>query len=162
MLRKKKSDDGLEKQKEILRKLIGAALSDLIAFVGSTKEPFIIGGQYKNDKLIEAFKLWLYNRKFSIDDVNREPLKSWLNLCQRGMFTGPKGFVEPPPEKEEAKPPVQFQPDESSPPLDENDPDPGYFNGDEWKPKEKRKKNWTEEGEDWKDGFNEDEGFQPT
>jgi len=165
-----------ETSKEALRKIIASALADLISYIGSTKAPIVIGGQYSNERLITVFKDWMAERQFSITGAP-ETAKNWITMCNEGMFVG-SGVIEapaPPPappttphvdevEPDEVEPdevePDEVEPDEVEP--DEVEPDDGYFSADEWKPKKERKRNWQEEGEDWKkEGF-EDDDFQPT
>lgn len=160
-----------QQAKEAIRKLIASALCDLIAYMGSVKDPFIVGGQYPNDKLIEVFHKWLFSKKFDIKGVD-ETAKTWFKMYQQNMFAGSRKFVTPPEPPEPPEPSKLSEPSEPSepppgtlPPMPpalpqtkDDIPDDGYFNDDEWKPKEDRKKRWTEEGEDWKKG--KDDEFQ--
>ena len=151
-----------ETSKEALRKIIASALADLISYMGSVKNPIVIGAQYSNDRLITAFKEWMHERKFSITGAP-ETAKNWITMCNEGMFVGPDGPVAPPlAEAPETPPPIQAHPPSPTPHVDEPASEDGYFEADEWKPEDKRKDNWTQEGEDWKkEGF-EDDDFQPT
>jgi len=149
-----------ETSKEALRKIIASALADLISYIGSGKDPIIIGGQYSNERLIAVFKEWMLERKFSIAGAP-ETAKNWITMCNEGMFVGLDGPVAPPlTEAPETPPPTQAHP--PPPHVDEVPPEDGYFEEDEWKPETERKDNWVEEGEDWKkEGYGDDD-FQPT
>jgi len=140
------SSNDFAKKKEATRKLIGAALCDLIAYIGSSKESFVVGGQYPNDKLIKVFREWLNSRRFDISEAT-DLTEVWLNASKQGTFC-PKEGLPPASPKAPKKPrkPLVRPPDEAS------EPDEGYFKEDAWKPEEDRKDNWTDEGEDWKDG----------
>ena len=140
------------KKKEATRKLLGAALCDLIAYIGSSKESFVIGGQYPNDRLINVFRAWLNERRFDIEGAS-DLGKVWLDAGKQGIFC-PKGFVPPAAPKAPKKP---RKPPQAS--VDDNEPDDGYFKEDAWKLEEDRKDNWTQEGEDWKDD-DDDEDLQ--
>jgi hypothetical protein len=133
------------KKKEATRKLLGAALCDLVAYIGSAKESFVIGGQYPNDRLIKVFREWLNERRFDIEGSS-DLGKVWLDAGKQGIFCPKEGLppLTPKAPKKPRKPPV-------SPPVDDSEPDDGYFKEDSWKPEEDRKDHWTDEGEDWKD-----------
>jgi hypothetical protein len=168
----------LQEHKEALRKLIGSALCDFVAYLNSIKDPIIIGGQYSNKKLLAIFRDWLLIKKFEIDGVAEEG-KSWIRMCKTGIFTGPKESVTPPKPADPApttppKPPESSAPTPpvSSPTNDSSPNDDGFYTGDEWKSDGERPKSWTDEGEDWKDdnkkdgdqgkGFDGGNDFQPT
>jgi hypothetical protein len=136
--------DDFTKKKEAMRKLLGAALCDLVAYIGSTKESFVIGGQYPNDRLIKVFREWLNERRFDIEG-SADLGKVWLDAGKQGIFY-PKGFVPPATPKVPKKAPRE----PLQPSTDDSVPEEGYFSEDAWKPEEERKKNWTEEGEDWR------------
>lgn len=151
----------LHEGQEAVRKVIGSALCDFLAYLSSVKDPFITGGQYPNDKLLATFNKWLSNRKFDITGAN-ESTKVWLLMCQQNMFSGDKNFDSPSPTS--PPPPPLPPPPPDSPPSQEDDviPDEGYFNGEGWKSEDEQKERWQDEGEDWKEkGFNDDE-FQPS
>jgi hypothetical protein len=164
-----------ETSKEALRKIIASALADLISYIGSTKNPIVVGAQYSNDRLITVFREWMHERKFTIAGAP-ETAKNWITMCNGGMFVGPDGLTPPSPSETtqapEPPPPTQAHPSPPPPGIgevklppphaDETLPDEGYFSSDEWKPEDKRKDNWVEEGEDWKKEGDCDDGFQPT
>jgi hypothetical protein len=136
--------ENFAKKKEMTRKLLGAALCDLIAYIGSSKESLVVGGQYPNDRLIKVFKEWLNERQFDIEGSS-DLGKVWLDAGKQGIFC-PKGFVPPATPKapkKPRKPPV-------SPPVDDSVPNDGYFKEDEWKPEEDKVDGWEQEGEQWK------------
>jgi hypothetical protein len=137
--------------KEATRKLLGVALCDLIAYIGSVGTPFVIGGQYPNDRLIEAYREWLNKRRFDIEGVS-ESSKIWLEMCAKDMFC-PKGIK--PGQSQPPKKPVIGEVDISGIPTDDI-PNKGYFAEDDWKPENERPKNWEESGEGWKDKDEED------
>jgi hypothetical protein len=168
--------DEFTKKKEATRKLLGAALCDLVAYIGSTKESFVVGGQYTNDRLIKVFREWLNERRFDIEGSS-DLGKVWLDAGKQGIFCPKEGL--PPlapkapkkPRKEPPRPPTddsvpdngcvppgwkdgKFLQEPLRPPVspadDDSEPDDGYFKEDAWKPEEDRKDNWTQEGEDWK------------
>ncbi len=159
------SESEMQEYKESLRKLIGSALCDFIAYLNSIKDPVIVGGQYSNEKLLAIFRDWLLIKKFEINGIT-EGAKGWIRMCQEGVFTGPEGSVTPP------KPAPPAAPASPGPPTNnDSSPDDGFYTGGEWTPDDERPKNWTEEGEDWKGGdqkdgdqgkgFDGDDGFQP-
>lgn len=158
----------LQEQKETLRKLIGASICDLLSYLSSVKDPFIIGGQYKNNKLLDIVAQWSHDRKFSLEDAN-ESTKAWLNTCQQGFYVGPKGVIEKP--KKAQDQPKSFEKlveDEYAKDWKEEFEEDGaentpmdYYNGDDWKPEEEKKDRWQDEGEDWKKGF-DGNGFPTT
>lgn len=168
-----------QQAKEAVRKLVGSALVDLVAYLGTLKDPIIVGGQYPNDKLVAAMRKWLFERKFDIEDIN-ESAKTWLLMCFQGIFSGDKNFVKPPtpPKQTEPLPPPQpplkqteplpplpqSPPHDAPPPPHANDaiPDDGFFKEDGWKPEEDQKERWQDEGEDWKKGGGFDDDFQPS
>jgi len=67
--------------KEGVRRFIAAALCDLISDLSDTPSPIIIGGNYPNDKLIDAFTAWLIKRGIDVADPATE---GWLHSCLRG------------------------------------------------------------------------------
>jgi hypothetical protein len=134
------------KKKEATRKLLGAALCDLVAYIGSSKESFVVGGQYPNDRLIKVFREWLNERRFDIEG-SADLGQVWLDAGKQGIFCPKEGL--PPATPKAPKKPRKEPP---RPPTDDSGPDDGYFKEDAWKPEEERKDNWTQEGEDWKDG----------
>lgn len=139
------------KKKEATRKLLGAALCDLIAYVGSTKESFVVGGQYPNDRLIKVFREWLNERRFDIEG-SADLGQVWLDAGKQGIFC-PKGFAPPAAPKAPEKPlrpPVR-------PPKEDSVPDKGYFKEDAWKPEEDKVDGWEQEGEQWKDNEDDDD-----
>ena len=140
------------KKKEATRKLLGAALCDLVAYIGSSKESFVVGGQYPNDRLIKVFREWLNERRFDIEGSS-DLGKVWLDAGKQGIFCPKEGLppLAPKAPKKPRKPLV-------SPPDDDSEPDDGYFKEDAWKPEEDRKDNWTQEGEDWKGDEGEKDG----
>lgn len=152
---------------EIARKLVGAALCDFVSYLTSMKDPFIVGGQYPKDKLVNVFHEWLFNKQFAIKGAH-ESTNTWNTLCRDGVFC-PDGPVSAPPAKTAPPPPMPLPPMPHTPePLDDL-PEDGHFNGDEWKPESERKERWQDEGEDWKDGDQnnrpegfDDNDFQPT
>lgn len=140
--------------KEATRKLLGAALCDLVAYIGSVEPPFVIGGQYPNDRLIEAYRQWLNKRRFDIEGVSASS-KIWLEMCAKDIFC-PKG-IKPGQSEPPKKPPIgEIRID---PPADDV-PDTGYFKEDDWKPTEDQKENWEDEGEDWRGDEGRKDGDQ--
>jgi hypothetical protein len=137
--------DDFTKKKEATRKLIGAALCDLVSYIGSSKESFVVGGQYPNDRLIKVFREWLYERQFDIEG-SADLGKVWLDAGKRGIFCL-RGGVPPATPKAPKKAPRE----PLQPPTDDSVPDEGYFKEDDWKPEDEREEKWTEEGESWKD-----------
>lgn len=138
------------KKKEATRKLLGAALCDLVAYIGSSKESFVVGGQYPNDRLIKVFREWLNERRFDIEG-SADLGKVWLDAGKQGIFCPKEGLppLAPKAPKKPRKPLV-------SPPNDDSVPDEGYFSEDGWKPEEERESDWTKTGESWK-GDKDDE-----
>ena len=124
-----------DSQAKMLRKLVGAALCDFITYVESIEDPFIVGGQYPNDKFVNAFHAWLLSRKFELEGANKH-VKNWIRLYQQGTFAGPKDSDTSPSENHVDKSPKSPKsPKPSKPPQEENvTPDDGYYNGDDWKP----------------------------
>lgn len=137
--------------KEATRKLLGAALCDLVAYIGSVEPPFVIGGQYPNDRLIEAYREWLNKRRFDIEGVS-ESSKVWLQMCNENVFC-PNGIK--PGQSETPKKPVIGEV-RIDPPADDV-PDKGYFAEDDWKPEEEKVDGWELEGEQWKEGDDEED-----
>jgi hypothetical protein len=142
---------------ENVRKLIGAALCDFVAVLGGTKDPFIVGGQYPKERLVTEFRAWLQDRNFNVAGAT-DVSKKWLNLCDSHSFCGregePRTPIEKPPTPKAKKPPPKPK---AKPPAGMDDEEKGFLNGDDWKPKEDRKDNWQDEGEDWKKGEKDDE-----
>ena len=147
-----------QQAKEAIRKLIASALCDLIAYMGSVKDPFIVGGQYSNDKLIEVFHGWLFSKKFDINGVN-ESTKTWVEMYQQNMLAGSKEFITPPTPKPTSEPPLGPLPPmpPKSSQTEDTVLDDGYYNGEDWKSEENRPKKWTDEGEQWKEGNDDDD-----
>lgn len=77
----------MNESKEKVRKLIAAAFCDFVAYLGKREDPFIVGGQYENKKLIEIFREFLKTRNFSANDIGDEA-KNWLLFCEQNMFGG--------------------------------------------------------------------------
>jgi hypothetical protein len=81
-------DKNLQKQsKEATRKLIGAVLCDFVEYMESIKDPFIVGGQYPNDKIRNVFLKWLDYRNFNIANVS-DSSKLFFKLCEDNVFAG--------------------------------------------------------------------------
>ncbi len=166
-----------EQHKDAMRHVMAAALCDFVAHLGTRENPIVCGGSYKDDKLIASFNKWLNNRKFDISDASLGA-ETWLMLCVQGTFAGEKNFdsepepepepkPEPKPEPEpkpgpepnfEPEPPIAYlsEPELPSTDSEDNIPEEGYFNENDWMPKEYRKKHWAEEGEDWRGEDNEE------
>jgi len=153
-------NDAIDKRQEILRKYVAAALCDFLVYVTSIRDPIIVGGQYPQDKMLEVFNKWCHDRKVNVRGTTAEDSKLWLNSCQEGKMTGPTDMSPPTPNVEETPdikktfPKTKKTPSKNPPlnikPIDTEKK--GYFEGDEWKPKEDRKKRRGNNGEDWKKG----------
>lgn len=150
-----------DKRQEILRKYVAAALCDFFMYATSIRDPIIVGGQYPQDKMLEVFNKWCHDRKVNVRGTTAEDSELWLNSCQEGKMTGSMDMSPPTPDIEETPPnikktfPKTKKTPSKNPPLDIEPTvtkEKGYFEGDEWKPKEDRPKKWTDEGEDWKEG----------
>lgn len=70
---------------EALRKVVAAAVADVITILRLLPDPIIIGGQYPDDKLLRAVAAWAHERNFSLSNPDTE---SWLKACQSGMVSG--------------------------------------------------------------------------
>lgn len=79
--------EGLEGSAEALRRIIGAAMSSLLAHLSNTTDPFIVGGQYPDTKLVEAVKICLKKLNFKMDPDN-PAIEPFLNMCKDGVFEG--------------------------------------------------------------------------
>lgn len=155
----------MEQQKcEKVRKLVAAALCDLIGVLDGVKDPFIVGGQYPRERLLAEFRSWLQDRHFNVAGATGASAQ-WMSLCNMKAFSGledePRSPLDrgPPPEPKPKPPKPGTTGKPPTPPPagdDDEDEDDGYLKGDHWKPKEDRKDNWQDEGEDWKKGKEDD------
>jgi hypothetical protein len=75
-----------------------------------------------------------------------------LDAGKQGIFCPKEGLppLAPKAPKKPRKPPV-------SPPVDDSEPNDGYFKEDAWKPEEERESDWTKSGEQWKDDENDED-----
>jgi hypothetical protein len=135
-----------KQSKDTVKNIISAALCDFIAYLGAIDTPIIVGGQYKDAKLITHFNIWLNGRKFDIADASKGA-DYWLTMCLQGLFAGSKNFDTEPEIESEIEP-------------RDNAPESGYFDEDDWKPTEDKKGPWHKRGENWKKG-KDDEDLSP-
>lgn len=155
-----KEKDVKTKRVEDIRKLIGAALCDFIGVVCGAKDPFIVGGQYSDERLLAEFRAWLQDRNFNVAGAT-DASQKWVNLCDSHIFCGNEGEPrtptpkpEPPTPKAKKPPPKPKTP--KPPPAGMDDEPKGFLNGDDWKADEDKKDKWQDEGEDWKKGSEDD------
>lgn len=132
--------------RESVRRFVAGALCDLIAHLDSLDDPIVVGGRYPKERLIRAFYEWCEERGISVKDPDAT---GWLNACKSGALTAQDGPTRPPEKPKPPEPPAR--PERKEEPED-NVPEEGFFEGESWKPPEDRKKNWSDEGEDWRDG----------
>jgi len=76
----------MQANRETLRRFIAAAVWDLIDYLDTLDEPFIVGGQYPRDNLIRHFREWCDSRNFSVVDADG---KGWLITCTVGALKTP-------------------------------------------------------------------------
>jgi hypothetical protein len=158
----------MEQQKyEQVRKLVAAALCDLVGELAAVKDPFIVGGQYSHERLLVEFRTYLQSRYINVAGATDVSAR-WISLCEARAFSGWEGGPETPiardtplepkpkPKPGPPKPGTEGKPP-TPPPAGDTDEEEGYLRGDAWKPEEDRKDNWQDEGEDWKKGTEDDE-----
>lgn len=75
----------LKKSQEQLRGIVAAALCDLVAYLASYPDSFVVGGQYPKDKLVLAFTKWKLARKINTTITDKEAM-DWLNICNYGFL----------------------------------------------------------------------------
>lgn len=154
-------DKGLTVSNGTIRKLVAAAVCDMAAYVSTSKDPFITGGQYSNKMLLDRIRMWCFDRQLDLGHPEKAS-EVWLSLCSQGLLKGDKTFDHPPkpinqpflpPNPKPPKLPPKPPSGEQYKDRDQNDSPAGGLDeeaGDDWKDKKDRKKDWRDEGEDWK------------
>lgn len=75
----------MSKEKSVAhaRTLIAGGFADFIIYLTALADPFVVGGTYPRNRLIEAFNKWAQSRNFETGDAN---ISLWRETCNHGFM----------------------------------------------------------------------------